>query len=119
MRIGRDIVMGLLAGAVGFVANYLVTYADRDGFSERTGYPSEMLTVQAVGCGLFFALAGFIAALSLDAFWPSRRSRPCDLPGQDAPQTRQGPQTRRESPECPDGGQGPGGDASEPGCEGS
>ena len=40
----------------------------------RTGYPAEMLTVSAIGCGLFFALVGFLVVLTVDAFWLARRS---------------------------------------------
>ena len=69
MRIQRDIIVSMLAGAVAFASTYLATYADRDGFSERTGYPPEMLTAQAVGCGLFVALVGFMVVLSIDALW--------------------------------------------------
>ena len=74
MRIQRDIIVSILVGAVAFASTYLATYADRDGFRERTGYPPEMLTAQAVGCGLFAALVGFIVVLSIDVFWLSRRS---------------------------------------------
>ncbi len=71
MRIQRDIIVSMLAGAVAFAITYLATYADRDGLTERTGYPPEMLTAQAVECGLFVALVGFIVVLSIDAFWLS------------------------------------------------
>ena len=74
VKIRRDIAIGILIGLVAFSINYFATYADREGFRQKTGYPAEMLTIGAVGCGLFFALVGFLVVLAIDAFWFAPRN---------------------------------------------
>lgn len=69
MRIRRDMAIGVGVAIVASTVSFALTYHQRDGFWVRTGYPAQMLTLNAVGSGLFWGLMAFLVAITLDAFW--------------------------------------------------
>lgn len=78
MKIGRDILLATAIGLIGGTISYMVTYSDRPGYYEETGYPPSMLTLQAVGTAVGTALFAFLVVLTVDTFWlaPKRKQDP-------------------------------------------